>query len=150
MKIDIKKVPEGEDELILRYKELTPVVKRILDAVNADDHRLIGRIDDRRIVIDAEEILYFETVDDKSFAYTASEVIRLDDSLQGILETLDDIRFFRCSKSMIININKVRVLKSMSSNRIDATLENGEHIMISRTYASDFRKILKGGMLRGR
>ena len=150
MKTDIRQIESGEDELILRYKELTPAIKRILDAVNADDHRLIGRIDDRRIVIDAEEILYFETVDDKSFAYTASEVIRLDDSLQGILETLDDIRFFRCSKSMIININKVRVLKSMSSNRIDATLENGEHIMISRTYASDFRKILKGGMLRGR
>ena len=45
---------------------------------------------------------------------------------------------------MIINLNRVSALKSLSSNRIDATLENGEHIMISRRYASDFRKLLRG------
>ena len=56
------------------------------------------------------------------------------------------LRYFRCSKSMIINVNKVEMLKSMPSNRIDATLVSGEHIIISRTYASDFRKLLKGEM----
>jgi len=45
---------------------------------------------------------------------------------------------------MIINIDKVKELKSLSSNRIDALLINGEHILISRTYASDFRKRLRG------
>ena len=45
---------------------------------------------------------------------------------------------------MIINIDKVERLKSLSSNRIDATMEGGEHILISRTYASEFRRILKG------
>ena len=45
---------------------------------------------------------------------------------------------------MIINVGKVRALKSLSSNRIDATMEGGEHIMISRRYAVDFRRLLKG------
>lgn len=57
---------------------------------------------------------------------------------------LDDEKFFRCSKSMIININRVERLKSLPSNRIDATMQGGEHIMISRTYASDFRRLLRG------
>ncbi|MBR6256943.1 MAG: LytTR family transcriptional regulator DNA-binding domain-containing protein [Lachnospiraceae bacterium] len=150
MKIDIRRITGGEDELILRYKEVTPDIKRILDVINGGNNRLIGRKDEERVVIDTEDVLYFETVDDKTFAYTVGEVLKVDSSLQGVLETLDDIRFFRCSKSMIININKVRVLKSLSSNRIDATLENGEHILISRTYASDFRKLLKGGVSHGR
>ena len=45
----------------------------------------------------------------------------------------------------MINIDKVERLKALSSNRIDATMINGEHIIISRTYASEFRRILKGG-----
>ena len=101
------------------------------------------------IVIEKDDIYYIESVDDKTFAYTCNDVIRLDNSLQGVMGILDDIRFFRCSKSMIINIDRVRVLKSLSSNRIDAALENGEHIIISRTYATDFRKLLRGGSSRG-
>ena len=68
----------------------------------------------------------------------------MDMSLYSIELLLNDEHYFRCSKSMIINVDKVERLKSMSSNRIDATLVNGEHIIISRTYASDFRKLLKG------
>lgn len=65
-------------------------------------------------------------------------------TLQQLEVLLQKEYFFRCSKSMIMNINKVAGLRSLSSNRIDATMENGEHIMISRTYASDFRKRLRG------
>jgi DNA-binding LytR/AlgR family response regulator len=108
----------------------------------------VGRKDDGQVVVDTADILYIESVDDKTFAYTETDVVRVDNTLQGISEALDDVGFFRCSKSMIINVDKVRVLKSLSSNRIDATLENGEHILISRTYASDFRKLLKGGAAR--
>ena len=150
MKLDIRQITSGEDELILRYKEITPVIRRIMDAANGESGRLVGKKDEGRVVVNTDDVLYFESVDDKTFAYTAGDVIRVDSSLQGVLELINDIRFFRCSKSMIININKVKLLKSLSSNRIDATLENGEHILISRTYASDFRKLLKGGASGGR
>ena len=148
LKVDIKRIDFGDDEVILRYKEVTPRIKRILDALNGENNRLIGRKDDRQVVVDTGDVLYIESVDDKTFAYTEGDVVRIDNTLQGITDALDDIRFFRCSKSMIINVDKVRMLKSLSSNRIDATLENGEHILISRTYASEFRKLLKGGAAR--
>ncbi len=86
-----------------------------------------------------------ESVDGKSFVYTSEEVFQVPYSLVQLEEVLNGVNFFRCSKSMIININKVQSLKSLASNRIDATMCNGERIMISRTYASEFRRILKGG-----
>lgn len=85
-----------------------------------------------------------EKVDNKTFAYTVDNEIQLDLSLHAVEMMLGEESYFRCSKSMILNVNKVERLKSLSSNRIDATLTNGEHIIISRTYASDFRKLLKG------
>lgn len=148
MKIDIRQIETGEDEVIIRYKELTPEVKKILAVLNTTS-KIVGKKDEDRVVIDSDDILYFESVDEKTFAYTESDVFRVDNTLQGIIVSMGDDRFFRCSKSMIINVDKVRVLKSMSSNRIDATLENGEHIQISRVYASEFRKLLKGGSNRG-
>ncbi len=143
MKIQIEQITSGEDEITIKYRKLTPKIQRILDVVNAGSTKLYGKLEGETVSINPSDILYIESVDEKTFAYTKKDVVRLDGSLAGMLEVLDDIRFFRCSKSMIINIEKVERLKSMSSNRIDATIEGGEHVMISRTYASEFRKILR-------
>ena len=99
---------------------------------------------DGEVFVSPDEILYLESVDDRVFAYTDDWVLRIDGSLNTFTNELGDERFFRCSKSMIINVNRVIALKSLSSNRIDATMEGGEHIMISRRYTVDFRRLLKG------
>lgn len=144
MRYTINQRNDGEDELILNYREVNPEVEAVLTFMEKHQKKLIGRIGEETIIFPPEDILYIEKVDDKTFAYTLEKVIRLDMSLAAVELILDDIRYFRCSKSMIININKVEKLKSLPSNRIDATMAGGEHIMISRTYASDFRKLIKG------
>jgi DNA-binding LytR/AlgR family response regulator len=144
LRVDIQRISSGEDEVILRYKEENKRIRTILDAIRGGGDKLYGRQDGETISINPSDILYVESVDDKIFAYTKKEVVRLEGTLAGLLDTLNDVKFFRCSKSMIINIEKVERLRSMSSNRIDATMEGGEHILISRTYASEFRRILKG------
>lgn len=145
MKYTIEKISEGEDEVILKYRRMTPEVERMLHFLNGGSRKLVGVKDKTKIIIERQQILYIESVDGKTFAYTEEDVIRIDFTLSQLSEILSDINFFRCSKSMIINIDKVKTLKSLSSNRIDAAMCNGEHIMISRTYASDFRKRLKRG-----
>lgn len=145
MKITINYLPECENEVILNYSELTPEVNRVMHFLQNKSTTLIGREENEIICINVDDVLYIETVDAKTFAYTQKSVVRLDLSLVSLIDTLDDIRFFRCSKSMIINIAKIECLKSLPSNRIDATILGGEHVIISRRYASELRKILKGG-----
>lgn len=145
MKYRIEKIPEGEDEVILRYCRMTPEVERIWNFLQTGQARLMGWKDKTHVVLDVNKILYIESVDGRTYAYTDDDVFAMDDTLNKLGQLLRGINFFRCSKSMIINIDKVQSLKSLSSNRIDAVMCNGEHIMISRTYASDFRKRLKGG-----
>lgn len=145
MKHTIIQITEGEDEVILKYRRMTPEVEQIYNFLNSGQTRLVGWKDKTQTVLELNKILYIESVDGKTFAYTEETVLRLDYQLGRLEQILSDINFFRCSKSMIVNIDKVKSLRSLSSNRIDATMCNGEHIMISRTYASDFRKRLKGG-----
>ena len=144
MKYTIEQIRNGEDELILRYRRLNTEVEAVLQFMNAPAKKLIGIKNDIQAVIDFADVLYAETVDRKTFIYTADDVFRTELTLSQLEEVLNTVNFFRCSKSMIINIDKISTLKSLASNRIDAALINGEHIIISRTYTSEFRKILKG------
>ena len=144
MRFSVRQISEGEDELILKYRQMNSEVEEVLAFMERHEKKLVGKIDGETIIFQPEEILYIEKVDEKTFAYTLEHVIQMDVSLSMAEMILDDERFFRCSKSMIINVNRVERLKSLPSNRIDATLQSGEHIIISRTYASDFRKLLKG------
>lgn len=144
MRYVITQINQGEDELSLKYREVTKEVERILKFMNGEQIKLVGYCDDQKTIIEPNDILYVESVDGKLFAYMEKVVFRLDYTLSQIMQILNSINFFRCSKSMIINIDKVKHLKSLPSNRIDATMCNGEHVIINRTFASDFRKRLKG------
>ena len=144
MKYTVNQITQGEDELILNYKEANEEVERILAFMEQGNRRILAWKENEQVIIAPGELLYVESVEGKTFAYTEREVYRMNYTLQQLEVILQKEYFFRCSKSMIMNINKVAGLRSLSSNRIDATMENGEHIMISRTYASDFRKRLRG------
>ena len=145
MKTDIMQITEGEEYVRIRYKDLTPSIKRIIGILEGTEDKLWGKTETGTVSIRRRELLYLESVDDKLFAYTGDKVLRIDGSLNSFMADFDDGTFFRCSKSMVINVSRVKALKSLSSNRIDATMEGGEHIIISRRYASEFRRLLKGG-----
>ena len=132
MKHTIEMIREGEDEVVIRCREITPAVQRILDALQNPAARLIGTVDDQQHVIDLTRILYIESVDGRTFVYTADAVLQVEHTLAQLETLLDGVRFFRCSKSMILNIDRVKALKSLACNRIDATMQGGEHIIISR------------------
>lgn len=144
MKYSANQITQGEDELILNYQEINSEVDAILSFMGKRGRKIQGKVDQSTIMLSPDEILYVEKVDEKTFAYTDQQIVQLDLSLTNLELFLNDIKFFRCSKSMIVNIEKVERLKSLPSNRIDAIMYGGEHIIISRTYASEFRKRLRG------
>ncbi len=144
MKYTVNRLSVGEDELVLNYVEMSVEVERVLSFMKESEKKLLGLKDGLQVVLKPEELFYVETVDGRTYAYTEKEVYRINYSLAGVQEILCGINFYRCSKSMILNIDCIASLKSLSSNRIDAVMKNGEHILISRTYASEFRRRLRG------
>ena len=144
MKIDIKQITEGEESINIRYRDPNPTVGRIISLLRGEENRIWGRTEEGSVCISADEILFLESVDDRLYAYTSDKVVRIDGTLSSFMNENGEEIFFRCSKSVVINVNRVMSLKSLSSNRIDATMEGGEHIIISRRYASEFRRFLKG------
>ena len=51
--------------------------------------------------------------------------------------------FSRISKSMIVNLKKIKCVRSELSGRMEATLLNDEKITISRTYVKEIKRRLE-------
>ena len=49
---------------------------------------------------------------------------------------------FRCSKSMILNAEKIDYVRPSLSGRFEAVLSNGEKAVVSRKYVADLKRML--------
>ena len=145
MKLTMKQITEGEDEVIIRYRQMNDEVEAVASIVQSSGKRIEGYEDGRQLFLLPEQIYYFESVDGTTYAYLKDMVCKVNDSLERLAIRYEDRGMFRCSKSMVINIYTISYLKSETGNRICATMENGEKVMISRRYARILRQILKGG-----
>lgn len=143
MKVDVSIIEKGEEAAFITCRHMTNDIKNAVSILKKNKKQLIGKWENEAIILSQEEILYFESVDEKVFAYTLQKEYRMEHTLAELEEMLKDNGFFRCSKAFIINIYQIRTLCSELGSRIDATLKNGKHILISRHYAKTFREMLK-------
>ena len=66
---------------------------------------LSGKAGSEILIVAVNDILYFESVDGRTFIYTRDSVLETDRKLYELEEWLDRGDFYRCSKSCILNIN---------------------------------------------
>lgn len=145
MKLTMQQISDGEDEVILRYRELTPEISALIHQISQEAVTILGKAKERQYRLNPYDIYYFESVDERLFAYTKEQTFQVMMTLAQVSETFDEMGFFRCNKSMVLNVNRVDSVKSELGNRINVTMDNGEHVMVSRHYARAFRELLRRG-----
>ena len=91
------------------------------------------------------EIYYLEIVDRHCFAYLKEDVWQLEMSLRGFLEKYEKNGFAQIGKSMIVNIGKKEKIVPDINMRMHLLLENGEKLIVNRSYKKTFMSALKGG-----
>lgn len=143
MKVTLQQIDRGNEEVIIRYRQMTEYLAGIVEYLEGKSEKLAGTKDGQQFLINVQDILYLESVDGVTYFYTKSEVYRTGHTLARFETLYAREGFFRCSKSVMLNIYRIKRLKSMAGNRIDAMMDNGEHIVISRRYAGELRSILR-------
>lgn len=144
MKITLQQITEGKEEVIIRYREMTEEIDGIIKYAEGQGKRLLAAKDGQQAPVRISQVIYAESVDGVTWLYTDKEVYRSSLTLSLLEGMYAGEGFFRCSKSMVINIYCISRLRSMPEKRIDVTMSNGEHVTISRHYAKALRSILKG------
>ena len=112
----------------------------LIKNINNNDKKVIGISKGETYCLDKNEILYFETVDRKTFCYTQDGIFEVAMKLYEIDEKYEDTSFLRISKSFIVNLNRVKSVKPEFDGKMLATMDNGEKIYISRQYVPEFKK----------
>lgn len=142
-RVSVKQINRSlPEEVEIRCYEINNEVKRIVELIRQENLFLLGSEDGETFQIRLADIYYIESVDNKTFIYLRDKVLRSKMRLYEIEGKLAGTKLFRCSKSMILNIGKIKSVSSSVNSRLEANLLNGEKVMITRQYVKDLKKIL--------
>ena len=124
----------------IEYPEFTEPVKRLIKRIESLDVSFCAFADDNKIHIAMADVYYLESVDRKLFLYTKSDVYRLDASVAETERLTADSGFARISRTCIMNTAHLSGIRQLKNSRLEAELDNGEHLIVSRKYLQDIKK----------
>lgn len=142
MKVNFKIVSSpDQEEAVIRAVQKTEDIQMAMDILEHGISSVMVLKDNKKYLCKMDHIYYAESVDKKTFIYTKDECYQTKKRLYELEEELN-ANFLRCSKSMIVNIRKIKAVKSDLNGRMNAQLLNGETVVISRNYVKDLKKRL--------
>lgn len=145
MQIKILKITKDEpEELEIRCYEVTEEVKEIITFVKSRQGQLTGLVEGKQYEVPITDVYYVEAVDNNVFIYEAKKVYEAKQKLYELEGILREKFFLRVSKSLIVNLMKVKSIKPALNGRYSAILQGGEEVIISRKYVPQLKKALKG------
>ena len=145
MDVEIEQVGrERKEQVLIRCHAVTEEVREIAAFVKSRQGSLTGTKDSRQYEIAVSDIYYFESVDGKTFFYTKDQVYETSYRIYELESMLRPKNFLRVSKSMLLNLMKIRSIQSALNGRFAAVLLSGEEVIISRNYVKGLKAALRG------
>ena len=126
----------------IHVPSLTPEVEKIISLMRMIDMQIAVKKGEETVLLDVGEILYIEAVERNTFIYTEKETYESALKLYEFEQQLSEKDFIRISKQSILNLRKVKSLRSDINRKIRVTLQNDEQIIVSRMYSDELRKRL--------
>ncbi len=143
MKIEIDINEKYEDIGIkVTAPSLTPDIEKMVSLMRMMDMQIPVKKGDETILLVVDKILYIEAVERNTFIYTSGDTYESGLKLYEFESRLSEHDFIRVSKQSLLNLRKVKSLKTDINRKIRVTLQNGEQIVVSRMYADELRKRL--------
>lgn len=143
MKINLDIDGKYDDtEVIIRAPHLNNDIERIVAMMRMIDMQIAVRRDNETYLLETDKILYVEAVDRKTFVYTNADTYESELKLYELEQQLVERDFLRISKQSLVNLRKIKSLKTDVNRKIRITLQNGEQIVVSRMYSDELRRKL--------
>lgn len=140
MNITIEEQPSAQTiDVAITCRKVDRAVLGIVARLRVFDRKITGTWDGSTHAVNAEDVLYIESVDKRTFFYTVGTTYETPLRLYEMEERLADCDFMRVSRGCVINFRKIVALKPELNGRIVATLEGGDRVVVSRQYAPDIR-----------
>lgn len=133
-------LPEARIEVF--YSEYDEEIERLAGFLEKEQV-LLGTKERQTCKFTVSEIYYLEIVDRKCFAYLNQEVYQLELNLKSFLEKYEEQGFVQVGKSTIVNVRYVTHITPDLNMRLNLNMENGERLIVNRSYKKAFMDGLK-------
>jgi two-component system, LytTR family, response regulator len=154
--IDYLLKPVGGDRLaeaIARVKRLTgsEAAERLAELQQITDQpaitqarRIVGTIGDEYFLLSADEIYAFQAEVEIVWIITAKKKYLATQTLKVLEQRLRSTSFRRIHRNALVNVDHVRKMSALSSQRWLITLSNDQEFIASKRQAGSIRQLLHG------
>jgi two-component system LytT family response regulator len=129
-----------------KQDEVAHHVGKIAAAVDATpvpkSRKVVGRNGEEYILLDADEVLAFQAERELVWIITARQRLLATQTLRVLEERLTPPDFQRVHRNSIVNVNHIRKMSALSSQRWLITLSNSLQLVVSKRQAHNIRNIL--------
>jgi two-component system LytT family response regulator len=105
--------------------------------------KIVGRLGQDYHLLNAEEVLAFQAEGEIVWIVTQKQRMTATRTLRSLEEKLNGLPLQRVRRDAIVNMNHVRKMSSVSSNRWLLTLSNAQELIVSKRMAHDVRQLLR-------
>jgi two-component system LytT family response regulator len=105
--------------------------------------KVVGRSGEDYILLDMDDILAFQAERELVWIIASKQRLLATQSLRVIAERLAEPQFQRVHRNAIVNVNHVRKMSPLSSQRWLVTLSNSLQVVVSKRQAHNIRNILQ-------
>ena len=142
MRVRLEMVDSREKEqALIRAVEKTADIVNAVDLLENGSGGITVTRDRSTYFCRLTQIYYIESVDKHTYVYTKEDCYESRDRLYE-LEAKLGTYYVRISKSMIVNLRKIRNVSAEPGGRMVAVLLNGERVIISRSYVKEIKRRL--------
>jgi DNA-binding LytR/AlgR family response regulator len=104
---------------------------------------VVGRTGTEYYLLDLDDVLAFQAEREIVWILTARQRYMATQTLRAVDERLRGAMFQRVHRNALVNVNHVRKMSPLSSQRWLLTLSNGLEFIVSKRQASTVRRMLQ-------
>lgn len=104
--------------------------------------KIVGKLGEEFFLLGPDEILAFQADGELVWIMTANQRYLATQNLRKIEERLKNTSFRRIHRNALVNIEQIRRMSMITSQRWLVTLNNGQQFVVSKRQAKNVRDVL--------
>ena len=147
MRVEQRQVKDQPLTVIVEYPEYDKSVDNLINKIKNMSISFTGKSDGKTVSIDISDIYYIENVERKIFLYSKKDIYRYDGSMADIDSSISVTDLVRISRTCFMNVSHLKEIMQIKNSHLEAVLDNGEKLIVSRKYLKDIKKIFRRKLL---
>jgi DNA-binding LytR/AlgR family response regulator len=156
--VDYLLKPIGQQRLMLAVERARKIVRNPLQAAEnlaqlqeiaranitaaPQVRKIVGKLAEEFFLLSPSEVLAFQADGDVTWIITSKQRYTATQNLRSIEERLQNNSFRRIHRNALVNIEQIRKLSMITSQRWLLTLNNGQEFVVSKRQAKNVRDVL--------